>query len=209
MGRGKRSELTTDDLLRLQEVRPAKRIRSSYGDKNSTGSEAELSDSGGIPAFPDVDESPDVESLGACEEGPDHYISEARRSMFSPHIRDPVKPTELPLNEVQSFSEMGISVPLEAALHRMSIHTPTEVQAACIPPLLSGMLSLLGDLWCMTRPFAGRDCIGHAKTGSGKTIAFALPILQKLSVDPYGIFALVLTPTRYIYFLFRTAHRLT
>lgn len=42
----------------------------------------------------------------------------------------------------------------------------------------------------------GRDCIGNAKTGSGKTIAFALPILQKLSLDPYGIFALVLTPTR-------------
>jgi len=33
--------------------------------------------------------------------------------------------------------------------------------------------------------------------------------LQKLSIDPYGIFALVLTPTRYIYVLFRTAHRLT
>ena len=45
--------------------------------------------------------------------------------------------------------------------------------------------------------FEGRDCIGNAKTGSGKTIAFALPILQKLSADPYGIFALVLTPTRY------------
>jgi len=43
----------------------------------------------------------------------------------------------------------------------------------------------------------GRDCIGNAKTGSGKTIAFALPILQKLSLDPYGIYALVLTPTRY------------
>lgn len=49
--------------------------------------------------------------------------------------------------------------------------------------------------------FEGRDCIGNAKTGSGKTIAFALPILQKLSVDPYGIFALVLTPTRYRIFL--------
>jgi ATP-dependent RNA helicase DDX49/DBP8 len=49
--------------------------------------------------------------------------------------------------------------------------------------------------------FEGRDCIGNAKTGSGKTIAFALPILQKLSVDPYGIFALVLTPTRYRLFL--------
>jgi len=50
----------------------------------------------------------------------------------------------------------------------------------------------------------GRDCIGNAKTGSGKTIAFALPILQKLSVDPYGIYALVITPTRSCldYFLF-------
>ena len=45
--------------------------------------------------------------------------------------------------------------------------------------------------------FLGRDCIGCAKTGSGKTAAFALPILQKLSEDPYGIFALVLTPTRW------------
>ena len=44
----------------------------------------------------------------------------------------------------------------------------------------------------------GRDCIGCAKTGSGKTAAFALPILQKLCEDPYGIFALVLSPTRYI-----------
>ena len=43
---------------------------------------------------------------------------------------------------------------------------------------------------------SGRDCIGCAKTGSGKTAAFALPILQKLSEDPYGIYALVLTPTR-------------
>jgi len=42
----------------------------------------------------------------------------------------------------------------------------------------------------------GRDCIGCAKTGSGKTAAFALPILQKLCEDPYGIFALVLSPTR-------------
>ncbi|KAF8627180.1 hypothetical protein AX15_004498 [Amanita polypyramis BW_CC] len=46
----------------------------------------------------------------------------------------------------------------------------------------------------------GRDCIGNAKTGSGKTIAFALPILQRLSLDPYGIYALVLTPTRELAF---------
>ncbi|KAI0772067.1 P-loop containing nucleoside triphosphate hydrolase protein [Trametes elegans] len=78
---------------------------------------------------------------------------------------------------------MGISSVLVAALSKMSIKTPTEIQAACIPPLLQG-----------------RDCIGNAKTGSGKTIAFALPILQKLSLDPYGIFALVLTPTRELAF---------
>ena len=43
---------------------------------------------------------------------------------------------------------------------------------------------------------AGENVIGAAPTGSGKTAAFALPILQRLSADPYGIFALVLTPTR-------------
>ncbi len=80
----------------------------------------------------------------------------------------------------------------------MAIHTPTEVQAACIAPLLEGepprMTVSSSNL--MFDYDEGRDCVGNAKTGSGKTIAFALPILQKLSVDPYGIFALVLTPTR-------------
>jgi len=40
--------------------------------------------------------------------------------------------------------------------------------------------------------------MGKAKTGSGKTAAFALPILEKLSQDPFGIFAIVLTPTRLV-----------
>lgn len=48
---------------------------------------------------------------------------------------------------------------------------------------------------CTSRILAGDDCIGAAKTGSGKTFAFALPILQHLAEDPYGVFALVLTPT--------------
>lgn len=39
--------------------------------------------------------------------------------------------------------------------------------------------------------------MGCAKTGSGKTAAFVLPVLQKLSEDPYGVFCLVLTPTRF------------
>lgn len=56
---------------------------------------------------------------------------------------------------------------------------PTPVQCACIPAVL-----------------AGRDCIGVAQTGSGKTAAFALPVLQRLACDPFGVFCLVLTPTR-------------
>lgn len=58
------------------------------------------------------------------------------------------------------------------------IKSPTPIQKGCIPGILDGA-----------------DCIGAAKTGSGKTFAFALPILQNLAEDPYGIFALVLTPT--------------
>ncbi|KAG5458561.1 MAG: hypothetical protein BJ554DRAFT_1191 [Olpidium bornovanus] len=60
-----------------------------------------------------------------------------------------------------------------------------------------GCRGLCAEPVCLSRFTPGRDVIGNAKTGSGKTAAFALPILQKLSEDPYGIFALVLTPTRY------------
>ena len=49
----------------------------------------------------------------------------------------------------------------------------------------------------------GQDCMGCAKTGSGKTAAFVLPVLQKLSEDPYGIFCLVLTPTRSVLYTVR------
>jgi superfamily II DNA/RNA helicase len=60
------------------------------------------------------------------------------------------------------------------------MNQPTQVQTGCIPAIL-----------------AGRDVVGTAHTGSGKTAAFALPILQLLAPEPFGVFALVLTPTRY------------
>lgn len=78
-----------------------------------------------------------------------------------------------------TFSTLGLNNWLAKQCHAVGIKSPTEIQQKCIPPIL-----------------AGRDCIGCAKTGSGKTAAFALPILQKLCEDPYGIFAVVLTPTR-------------
>jgi len=78
-----------------------------------------------------------------------------------------------------SFKSLGVCSWILDQLSCLGISSPTPVQAACIPHILQG-----------------RDCVGVAKTGEGKTLAFALPILQTLSVDPYGIYALVLTPTR-------------
>lgn len=52
------------------------------------------------------------------------------------------------------------------------------------------------QLRCIPRILAGDDVLGIAQTGSGKTAAFALPILQLLATEPYGVFALVVTPTR-------------
>lgn len=78
-----------------------------------------------------------------------------------------------------SFAELGVSKWLVEALQAMKIAAPTAIQSACIPQILQG-----------------HDCIGGAKTGSGKTIAFAAPMLTRWLEDPSGIFGVVLTPTR-------------
>ncbi|CAA6658136.1 unnamed protein product [Spirodela intermedia] len=71
------------------------------------------------------------------------------------------------------------------------------------PHGVSGEASTFADLglsnWarhCIPRILAGDDVLGLAETGSGKTAAFALPILQRLAEERYGVFALVVTPTR-------------
>ncbi len=78
-----------------------------------------------------------------------------------------------------AFSELGLSPELLAAVGAVGYETPTAIQARTIPLLL-----------------AGRDLIGQAQTGTGKTAAFALPILQALDVGGARVQALVLTPTR-------------
>jgi len=81
------------------------------------------------------------------------------------------------------FRSLGIKEWLHRICKTLGMTKPTEVQAACIPAILDG-----------------RSVIGSAHTGSGKTAAFALPILQLLAADRYGVFALVLTPTRELAF---------
>ncbi|WBW73951.1 ATP-dependent RNA helicase Dbp8 [Schizosaccharomyces osmophilus] len=82
-------------------------------------------------------------------------------------------------NQDVSFADLGISPWLIDTLQALAIFKPTDVQKGVIPPILKG-----------------HDCIGGAKTGSGKTAAFALPILESWSRDPSGIYAVILTPTR-------------
>jgi ATP-dependent RNA helicase DDX47/RRP3 len=78
-----------------------------------------------------------------------------------------------------TFKSLGLIVPLLEALEQVGFHTPTDIQREVLPHALNG-----------------RDVIGVASTGSGKTAAFALPILQKLWEEPKGLFACVLAPTR-------------
>ncbi|KAL2892209.1 DEAD-box ATP-dependent RNA helicase 36 [Bienertia sinuspersici] len=78
-----------------------------------------------------------------------------------------------------SFSELGLSEWAVTTCSELGMKKPTRVQHHCIPKIL-----------------AGSDVLGVAETGSGKTAAFALPILHRLAENPYGVFALVVSPTR-------------
>src|SRR6185437_16642942 len=77
------------------------------------------------------------------------------------------------------FDELGLSSNSLAAVKKMGFQTPSPIQAALIPVALTG-----------------RDCIGQAQTGTGKTAAFVLPILERLHFHDLRTQALVLTPTR-------------
>ena len=78
-----------------------------------------------------------------------------------------------------SFATLNVSPWLIASLAALEIKRPTGIQKGCIPKILEG-----------------RDVIGGSRTGSGKTVAFVVPILQQWVKDPVGIYAVILTPTR-------------
>ncbi|AWN73285.1 DEAD/DEAH box helicase [Legionella anisa] len=81
--------------------------------------------------------------------------------------------------EITSFTSFNFSDALNKALEDMKFTTPSPIQVQTIPLLLEG-----------------RDAIALAQTGTGKTAAFALPILQNLSTGVQGTQALILAPTR-------------
>ena len=80
---------------------------------------------------------------------------------------------------VESFADLGLSDTLLQTLTQIGYETPSPIQAQCIPVLLEG-----------------HDLIGMAQTGTGKTAAFALPLMEQIDVKLTKPQALILTPTR-------------
>ncbi|MEB3735840.1 DEAD/DEAH box helicase [Halopseudomonas pachastrellae] len=77
------------------------------------------------------------------------------------------------------FADLGLPAPLLEALNSLGYETPSPIQAEAIPTLLSG-----------------KDLLGLAQTGTGKTAAFALPVLAGMDISLRATQALILTPTR-------------
>jgi ATP-dependent RNA helicase DeaD len=77
------------------------------------------------------------------------------------------------------FTSLGISEKIASQLESLGITTPTPIQAQAIPELLSG-----------------RDVVGQSQTGTGKTAAFSLPIIERTNPQNHKVQALILTPTR-------------
>ncbi|MCU7921554.1 MAG: DEAD/DEAH box helicase [Candidatus Thiodiazotropha sp. (ex Dulcina madagascariensis)] len=80
---------------------------------------------------------------------------------------------------ISSFRDLNLPAPLLATLDEVGYETPTPIQAQTIPHLLQGL-----------------DLLGHAPTGTGKTAAFALPLLSRLDIKSQRVQVMVLTPTR-------------
>ena len=79
---------------------------------------------------------------------------------------------------MQNFTQLGLSSELVESLEKMQITIPTPIQAAAIPVALEG-----------------HDLLASAQTGTGKTVAYSIPLILKLKANSQES-ALILTPTR-------------
>lgn len=80
---------------------------------------------------------------------------------------------------MNAFIKLGVIKPLAQALYQQGIRIPTVIQQASIPAI-----------------FKGKDIIGRSETGTGKTLAYLLPLVQRVDVKKGGTQVLIMTPTR-------------
>lgn len=110
-----------------------------------------------------------------------HKGTAARPRPSREHTRpeEPVEPEVEEPPAATSFDELGLSEPIRRAVSQEGWESPTPIQARAIPVLLEG-----------------KDLIGQAQTGTGKTAAFALPLLERIDPAQPHTQALIMVPTR-------------
>ena len=91
-----------------------------------------------------------------------------------------VLPLPTKVKTVSTFSELGISNEFIKGLNELNIFDPTDIQTSAIPLLLN----------------SSEDFVGQAQTGTGKTAAFGLPLLQNIDADKAEVQGLIIAPTR-------------
>jgi ATP-dependent RNA helicase DeaD len=114
--------------------------------------------------------------VGGARQGMMHSPIHLRIGSSSPRRYRPMS-KEKP--SLPSFRDLNLPAPLMASLDEVGYETPTPIQAQAIPHLLKGL-----------------DLLGHAPTGTGKTAAFALPLLARINIKSQQIQVMTLTPTR-------------
>src|SRR5690606_37915253 len=80
---------------------------------------------------------------------------------------------------VKSFAELSIDADILKAISDLGFEEPSPIQEACIPIIIEG-----------------KDVIGQAQTGTGKTAAFGIPVVQAVNPEKLAVQAIILTPTR-------------
>lgn len=149
----KRKNLTSDDLLRRQEEegsQPKKvKLATLNLEQDITSDYSDASSSRSVRSPIQVNGQHDNEDFsdefsGSEDEKSFLEVSERLNASRLPERIEPIRNTQPRLPA--SFSELGVSSSIQNALKTMSIHTPTEIQTACIPPLLDGMFYVCSSL---------------------------------------------------------------
>lgn len=142
---------------------------------SDSGSDSESSPNSPAPSTAPLDEPTLPESSKPAPSSSSSAPTSAPRSQTSDSVISS-----------QSFASLGVDPSLVSACSALGWSHASTIQAEALPPAL-----------------LGRDIIGLAETGSGKTGAFSLPILQALLKEPQPLFAVVLAPTRELAFQVR------
>ncbi|KAI6905957.1 ATP-dependent rRNA helicase [Hortaea werneckii] len=123
--------------------------------------------------------SPESEKAEADEPRQSTTVARKAQEIEEPEAEDAATPPGNGPDATKTFADLGVTESLCDACESLGFKNPTPIQTESIPVALGG-----------------RDIIGLAETGSGKTAAFALPMLQALLDKPQPLFGLVLAPTR-------------